>query len=204
MSKYSNKNSSELESLYQSGHSDNYKIEQELFRRGYDQDNDGYFSFEEEYGQGNGKEEESGLGALFLLIFGAVLVVASLIGSHFILGYSTNYTPHIWIAFGLSFLFMVLSRGRSKFLNFVFYLGCFALATRLFVTIIEMLENEVYVSYITHDSTTLTDMIKYGFYYGIYIAFVPYLTMKIITAITRAFREPSAEVGVEGRNQFPG
>jgi hypothetical protein len=67
-----------------------------------------------------------------------------------------------------------------------------------------MLENDAYVSFITHDATTLTDLIKYGFYYGIYIAIIPYLTMKIITAITRVIRKPQAEVEVEDKSETKG
>ncbi|MGD6991092.1 hypothetical protein [Sutcliffiella horikoshii] len=185
MANYSKKSVEELEVIYENSNS--YGVEQELLNRGYEQDDNGYFEFEEEYGK---EEEDFGLGALFLLIVGALLVMASLIGTHYILGYSTNYTSHILICFALTSLFMVLSSGKSKFFNFLFYLGCFALATRLFVPIIEMLENDTYVNFITRDATTLSVLIKYGFYYGVYITLVPYISMKIITALTRSIRKP--------------
>lgn len=126
-----------------------------------------------------------------LLFFaGVIALLAGLFCTHFILGYSTNYTIQIWVGFVVSLVLMILTRGRSKFFNFIFYLGCFALLTRLFVNIIEYSEGQSYMSFLFEDETTdLIVLIKYGLFYAIYIFFAPYLLMKYGTSYVRLLRK---------------
>ena len=132
---------------------------------------------------------------MFLIVVGIIVLLGSLIGTHFILGYSVNFTVPIWIGFGISFLLMILAKGNSKFFNFIFFLGCVAASTRFFATIIGLIENTDYVTYIYADSTGIGDMIKYGFFYAIYIFFVPYILMKLITGIVRMISKPKYDEG---------
>ncbi|WP_160719662.1 hypothetical protein [Bacillus sp. USDA818B3_A] len=170
----------------------------ELSRR-YGRDDDGYFEFENGYEDPDDikakNESDSssifGLAPLFLIIIGIVVLIACLLGAHFVLGYSVNFSRYIWIGFSISLMLMVLGRGNSKFLNFIFFLGCLAATTRFFATIVGMIENSDYVSYLYADSTSLWDMIKYGFFYAIYILIVPYLVLKICTALARVLMSKS-------------
>ncbi|MGW6183854.1 hypothetical protein ACWFQH_23645, partial [Bacillus mycoides] len=70
-------------------------------------------------------------------------------------------------------------------LIYIFYLGCLALATRLFTNVIELFENVDYVTFITIDTNGLGVIIKYGIIYVIYAAIILLLLMKIITEIVR-------------------
>ncbi|WP_261731399.1 hypothetical protein [Bacillus cereus] len=45
---------------------------------------------------------------------------------------------------------------------YIFYLGCLALATRLFTNVIELFENENYVTFMMRDTDGLGVIIKYG------------------------------------------
>lgn len=68
---------------------------------------------------------------------------------------------------------------------YIFYLGCLALATRLFTNVIELFENVDYVTFIMRDTDGLGVTIKYLIIYIIYAAIIPLLLMKVITAIVR-------------------
>ncbi len=68
---------------------------------------------------------------------------------------------------------------------YIFYLGCLALATRLFTNVIELFENVYYVTFIMRDTDGLGVTIKYLIIYIIYAAIIPLLLMKVITAIVR-------------------
>lgn len=195
MPDYSRKTETELEDIYLEGSNlSRAEAEEELMRRGIEQDDDGYFEFESEYQEPKDKSinyDEVKFGPIVLGILGIAVLLVGLFCTHFILGYSTNYTTEIWVGFGISLVLMILTRGRSKFFNFIFYLGCFAFLTRLFVNIIEYSEDQSYMSFLFVDETTdMIDLIKYGFLYAVYIFFAPYLLMKYGTSYVRMLRKP--------------
>lgn len=122
---------------------------------------------------------------MFFAVIGIVVLIACLLGSHFAIGYSVNFTRYIWIGFSIALVLMVLGRGRTKFLNFIFFLGCLAASTRFFATIVGLFEDTDYVHYFYAESTSLGDLLKYGFFYAVYISIVPYLLMKICAGLAR-------------------
>lgn len=181
MADYSRKTDEELQRIYERSNGGD-DISFALEDRGYELDPySGVWSEKKE----DRKEEESGFGSLFLAIIGGIVLIASLIAANIVIGYAVNFTKYIWIGFSITFLLMILGKGRSKFLNFIFFLGCLAVSTRMFATIIGMVENTDYVTYIFAESTGILDMIKWGFFYAVYIFIVPYIVMKLITAIVR-------------------
>ncbi len=181
MADYSRKTDEELQRIYDGGNGGD-ELSAEFEERGYELDPYfGLWSKKKEVKE----EEESGFGSLFLVILGVIVLIASLIGANIIIGYAVNFTKYIWIGFAITLLLMILGKGRSKFLNFIFFLGCLAASTRMFATIIGMVENTDYVTYFFAESTGILDMIKWGFFYAVYIFIVPYIVMKLITAIVR-------------------
>lgn len=126
------------------------------------------------------------------LIFGIALVIALLLGTHFLVAYSIDYQLYIYIGFPITFLLMFLGRGTSKSLNIIFWIGCWALATRCFPLVFQMIEGADYIEYFYH-GPGLWEWIKYGLIYVAYAALIPYLLMKIVTFIVSAYKEK--EVG---------
>lgn len=186
MGKYSKKSDNFVEDKYTRGlNSERYEAEKELIRRGFNRDDNGSYKFEKDYEGHSEKYEPTNLGPLFLIIVGTLLLITALFCTHFILGYSINFTLHIWIGFGVSLVLAILSKGRSKFFNFIFFLGCFSILTRFFVTIIEYTEGTTYIEFLSSNTTDLIDLIKYGFFYAIYIFFAPYFLMKYGTFYIR-------------------
>lgn len=191
MTDYSKKSNYELEELYKSGeYSDS--LESELIRRGYEQDKNGYWEFEEKYNPSEAYGDfEFGLD-VFKVVLIIALVVALLWGgitiAHIFIGYADRYATLIYSGFGLSFLLMYYFKGKSKFANFIFYLGNFALATRMFTFIICNIENkkDFATYFFDADLGTLT---KYTIIYIIYILIVPKISTSIITGITRKIIE---------------
>ena len=84
------------------------------------------------------------------LIFGIALIIALLLGTHFLVAYSMDYQLYIYIGFPITFLLMFLGRGTSKFLNILFWIGCWALATRCFPLVFQMFEGADYIEYFYH------------------------------------------------------
>ncbi|WP_456363959.1 hypothetical protein [Priestia aryabhattai] len=194
MGKYSNKSDYELEILREQGGdsvNDSLEIEIELENRGYEQDENGYFEFEPEHkskiNNVNGEENEvSGNGSLFKFVLWAAFVVFCLFGTPVIVGYSINYSVVIYIGFILTFVFMYLTKATLSTLNFLFYLGCFALMTRFYADLVGYWERTEYLTFVHRDSTNNIDLIKYAVIYIIYIAIVPSLLYKAIKMITWA------------------
>ncbi len=121
-------------------------------------------------------------------MFLAILIgglIAFFIGGFLVIAYAVEYATYIYIGFVLSFILMYVTKDNSRFINFLFYLGCLALATRLFTNVIELFENVDYITFIMRDTDGLGVMIKYGIIYIIYAAIIPLLLMKVITAIVR-------------------
>lgn len=194
MGKYSNKSDYELEILREQGGdsvNDSLEIEIELENRGYEQDENGYFEFEPEHkskiNNVNGEENEvSGNGSLFKFVLWAAFVVFCLFGTPVIVGYAINYSVVIYIGFILTFVFMYLTKATLSTLNFLFYLGCFALMTRFYADLVGYWERTEYLTFVHRDSTNNIDLIKYAVIYIIYIAIVPSLLYKAIKMITWA------------------
>ncbi|WP_462410420.1 hypothetical protein [Neobacillus sp. Marseille-QA0830] len=192
MANYFNKTDDELERLDSNG---DHEAGHELENRGYVQDRYGIWVDEED----NDDDEDSGFG-LVLFIIGAILVVAALLCTQFLVAYSVDYQIYVYIGFFLAFLFMILGRGTSKFCNVLFLIGCWAMATRLYPYVVEAIEGVEYGVYFGEQTRSLWDWIKYGLIYVAYASLVPYLLMKIITFIVSAYmtKEPNETTNLKG------
>ena len=150
--------------------------EEELESRGWHKDGNRWIT-----------EAEASFG-LAKIILEIALVIALLLGTHFLVAYSIDYQLYVYIGFSITFLFMFLGRGTSTFCNILFWIGCWALATRCFPLVFEWIEGADYVEYF-YSGPGLWEWIKYGFIYAAYSAIVPYIVMKIVTFIVSAYRE---------------
>ncbi|WP_456364758.1 hypothetical protein C1N73_28540 (plasmid) [Priestia aryabhattai] len=121
------------------------------------------------------------------------LLFFSILAQGALVGYSVNYTPFVIIGFILTGVFMYMANGSNAFLNGLFYVGCFAIATRFFAVIVEYYEGVPYVNYIMADTTHLGDLIKYTLFYFVYICLVPYGLMKLVTMMVREFKTPKQQ-----------
>ncbi|GAB6462114.1 hypothetical protein bcgnr5390_11220 [Bacillus luti] len=184
MGNYTNKTDEELERIYEHGSdSERRRADKELENRGL---------IEDEYG--NRKQDVPdvpNIGGSLLFILGLAALVAGLLGSLIIVTGAVVYEAYIYIGFILTFVLMYLAKGRFPFVNFLFYLGCLALATRLFANVIEMMENVDFATFLNRRGDGLGGIIKYGFLYAIYIFFIPLFSMKLITAIVRKMHSKS-------------
>ncbi|APH04166.1 hypothetical protein [Bacillus weihaiensis] len=116
------------------------------------------------------------------------LLIFVFIGAHFIIGMSVVYQVYIYIGFVVTTVLMYLTRAKSKFFNFLFYLGCLAIATRQFANFIGHFIGEDYMTYVFIQDADTDVLFKSGFYYIVYTLIVPYLMMKSILAIVREIR----------------
>ncbi|MCM3568992.1 hypothetical protein [Neobacillus mesonae] len=157
-----------------------YGAEEELYSRGYAQDSGRWIT-----------ETEMSF-ALGKIILEIALVIALLLGTHFLVAYSIDFQLYVFIGFPITFLLMILGKGTSKFFNILFWIGCWALATRCFPLVFELIEDADYVEYF-NAGPGLWEWIKYGFIYAAYAAIIPYLVMKIITFIVAAFMDKEEE-----------
>ncbi|EJQ53992.1 hypothetical protein IEQ_00740 [Bacillus cereus BAG6X1-2] len=195
MRDYSKKSDEELERLYNEGDNRTKDAENMLYNRGYvlDPETDTWdLEWNQEDTHSIGVPISGGQGTFFLVL--AILIaglIAFFIGGFIVVAYAVEYATYIYIGFVLSFALMYLTKGNSKLINFLFYLGCLALATRLFTNVIEFFENVDYVTFITRDTDGLGVIIKYGVIYVIYAAIIPLLVMKKITAIVRQINSKS-------------
>ncbi|MGH0430623.1 hypothetical protein ACQVPL_15300 [Bacillus hominis] len=195
MRDYSKKSDEELERLYYEGDNRTKDAENMLYNRGYvlDPETDTWeLECNREDTHSIGVPIPGGQGTFFLVL--AILIaglIAFFIGGFIVVAYAVEYATYIYIGFVLSFALMYLTKGNSKLINFLFYLGCLALATRLFTNVIEFFENVDYVTFITRDTDGLGVIIKYGVIYVIYAAIIPLLVMKKITAIVRQINSKS-------------
>ncbi|WP_141545982.1 hypothetical protein [Bacillus wiedmannii] len=190
MGDYSNKSDEELERLYYEGNTRASRdAENKLYDRGYtlDPDSDTWdVASNQNDTHSVGIPISTGQWTCFLVL--AILIaglIAFFIGGFLVIAYAVEYATYIYIGFVLSFVLMCVTKGNSRFINFLFYLGCLALATRLFTNVIELFENVDYVTFIMRDTDGLGVIIKYGIIYIIYAAIIPLLLMKVITAIVR-------------------
>ncbi|MDU9693621.1 hypothetical protein O0Q50_20820 [Priestia aryabhattai] len=208
MGKYSHKSDYELEIMREQGGdslNDSLEIEIELENRGYEQDENGYFEFEPEHksnihNDGSVGNEESGDGFLFKFILCAAFVIFCLFGTPIIVGYAINFSFFIYIGFILTFAFMYLGKAVLPTVNFLFYLGCFALMTRFYADLVGYWEQTNYLTFVHSDSTHFVDLLKYAVIYIFYIAIVPYLLFKTIKTITLATlnKKDKSDLDVEG------
>lgn len=190
MGDYSNKSDEELERLYYEGNtSASREAENNLYDRGYtlDPDSDTWdVGLKQNDTHSVGIPIPTGQWTFFLVL--AILIaglIAFFIGGFLVIAYAVEYATYIYIGFVISFILMYVTKANSRFMNFLFYLGCLALATRLFTNVIELFENVDYVTFIMRDTDGLGVIIKYGIIYIIYAAIIPLLLMKVITAIVR-------------------
>ncbi|SEB05300.1 hypothetical protein [Bacillus nitratireducens] len=192
MGDYSKKSDEELERLYNEGDNRTRDAENMLYNRGYilDPETD---TWDLEWNQEDNHSNEAGEQGTFFLVLAILIagLIAFFIGGFIVVAYAVEYATYIYIGFVLSFALMYLTKGNSKLINFLFYLGCLALATRLFTNVIELFENVDYVTFITRDTDGLGVIIKYGVIYVIYAAIIPLLVMKKITAIVRQINSKS-------------
>ncbi|MGA5680251.1 hypothetical protein [Bacillus cereus] len=186
----SNKSDEELERLYYEGNTRASRdAENKLYDRGYtlDSDSDTWdVASNQNDAHSVGIPISTGQWTFFLVL--AILIaglIAFFIGGFLVIAYAVEYATYIYMGFVLSFVLMCVTKGNSRFINFLFYLGCLALATRLFTNVIELFENVDYVTFIMRDTDGLGVIIKYGIIYIIYAAIIPLLLMKVITAIVR-------------------
>ncbi|GAB6460606.1 hypothetical protein bcgnr5390_10390 [Bacillus luti] len=189
----SNITDEELERVYNHGSiHERGEAEYELRDRGYTLDsetNKWDLPWNREYDNSIGIPISGGGG--FVLLGIVVLIAAVLaifIGGFIVIAYAVEYDIYIYISFVITFALMYLTRGNSKFINFLFYLSCLALATRFFTIVIELFEGVDYVTFITRDSDGLGVIIKYGFLYAIYASIVPLLAVKLIVKTVRIKR----------------
>lgn len=190
MGDHSNKSDEELERLYYEGNTRvSRDAENKLYDRGYtlDPDSDTWdVGLKQNDTHSVGIPIPTGQWTFFLVL--AILIaglIAFFIGGFLVIAYAVEYATYIYIGFVTSFILMYVTKGSSRFMNFLFYLGCLALATRLFTNVIELFENVDYVTFIMRDTDGLGVIIKYGIIYIIYAAIIPLLLMKVITAIVR-------------------
>ncbi|GAB6427925.1 hypothetical protein bcgnr5372_38380 [Bacillus luti] len=189
----SNITDEELERVYKHGSiHERDEAEYELRDRGYTLDaetNTWDLPWNQEDNHSIGIPLFGGQGAFFLGL--AILIaglIAIFIGGFIVIAYAVEYAVYIYISFAITFALMYLTRGNSKFINFLFYLSCLALATRFFTIVIEVFEGVDYVTFITRDSDGLGVIIKYGFLYAIYASIVPLLAVKLIVKTVRIKR----------------
>ncbi|WP_368908194.1 hypothetical protein, partial [Bacillus wiedmannii] len=190
MGDHSNKSDEELERLYYEGNARASRdAENKLYDRGYTlgPDSDTWdVALNQNDTHSVGIPIPTGQGVFILVL--AILIaglIAFFIGGFLVIAYAVEYATYIYIGFVISFVLMCVTKGNSRFINFLFYLGCLALVTRLFTNVIELFENVDYVTFIMRDTDGLGVIIKYGIIYSIYAAIIPLLLMKIITAIVR-------------------
>ncbi|TQE88685.1 hypothetical protein [Ureibacillus terrenus] len=122
------------------------------------------------------------------LLFKIGMVLAILLGTHFLVAYSMDYQVYVFAAFAITFLLMVLGRGTSKVLNFLFSIGCVALATRCYPVVFEFFVGTDYFDYFLA-GPNLWEWIKYALIYIAYVAVVPFLVMLFITFFVRTLAE---------------
>ncbi|GAB6563964.1 hypothetical protein ACQVSN_14165 [Bacillus mobilis] len=190
MGDHSNKSDEELERLYYEGNTcASRDAENKLYDRGYTLDPDS-----DTWDVGSNQNDTHSVGIpiptgqwTFFLVLAILIagLIAFFIGGFLVIAYAVEYATYIYIGFVISFVLMCVTKGSSRFMNFLFYLGCLALATRLFTNVIELFENVDYVTFIMRDTDGLGVIIKYGIIYIIYAAVIPLLLMKVITAIVR-------------------
>lgn len=194
MGKYSHKSDNDLELMRLKGGdsiNDSLDIEIELENRGYEQDGNGYFAFEPEHkpnihNADFERDETSSDRFLFKFILCATFVIFCLFGTPVIVGYAINFSFYIYIGFILTFSFMYLGKAALPTVNFLFYLGCFALMTRFYADLVGYWEHTSYLTFVHSNSTHFVELLKYAVIYIFYIAIVPYLLFKVIKTITLA------------------
>lgn len=172
MGKYSGYHDEDLMEMADYDH----KAEEELISRGFHEDGDRW-----------AHDSEVSFG-LAKVIFQIVLILAFLLGTHFLVAFSMDYQLFIYIGFPITFILMFLGGGKSKFLNIIFWIGCWALATRCFPLVFQMIEGADYIDFF-YNAPGFWVWIKYGLIYSAYAAIVPYLVMKIVTFIVSVYRE---------------
>lgn len=184
MGNYSNKSDEELEQIYEHGSDrERYRADEELVNRGL---------IENEHGNRVRNDVDvPNIGGTLLFILGLAAIAAGLLGALIIVAGAVVYEVYIYIGFILTFALMYLAKGRVPFVNFLFYVGCLALATRLFANVIEMMENVDFATFTNRRTDGLGVIIKYGFFYAIYIFIIPLLSMKLITSIVRKIHSKS-------------
>ncbi|GAB6562485.1 hypothetical protein bcgnr5378_06470 [Bacillus cereus] len=189
----SNISDAELERVYNQGSNhERGEAEYELRDRGYtlDSDTDKWdLPWNQEDIRSTGVPVSGG--SVFIMLGIGILIAAVLaifIGGFIVIAYAVEYAIYIYIGFVITFALMYLTRGNSKIINFLFYLCCLALATRLFTIVIEVFEGVDYVTFITRDSDGLGVIFKYGFLYAIYVSIVPLLAAKLIVKTVRIKR----------------
>ncbi|MFE6584147.1 hypothetical protein ACFVM9_05315, partial [Bacillus mobilis] len=170
MGDHSNKSDEELERLYYEGNTRvSRDAENKLYDRGYtlDPDSDTWdVGLKQNDTHSVGIPIPTGQWTFFLVL--AILIaglIAFFIGGFLVIAYAVEYATYIYIGFVTSFILMYVTKGSSRFMNFLFYLGCLALATRLFTNVIELFENVDYVTFIMRDTDGLGVIIKYGIIY---------------------------------------
>lgn len=184
MGNYSNKSDEELERIYEHGTSSERRMaDEELENRGLIENENG--------NRVQNDVDVPNIGGTLLFIIGLVALVAGLIGWIFLVVIAVNFELYIFIGFILTFALMYLAKGRSSFINFLFYLGCLALATRLYANVIGLMEHADFITFVNRSHGGIGVIIKYGFIYVIYICIVPYFSMKLITLIVRKFHSKS-------------
>ncbi|MGF9891141.1 hypothetical protein ABEX78_21005 [Priestia megaterium] len=152
-----------------------------------------YMEAEDDFKKDDGELDSFFANVIIFAVIGIVLIIFLIFAQGALVGYSINYTPLVIIGFILTGAIMYVSGGSNKFLNFLFYLGCFALATRFFATIVGYYEGVPYLNYIYADTTHLGGLIKYSIFYFIYIILVPYGLMKLVTMMVREFKTPKQQ-----------
>lgn len=168
---------------------------QRIYEEQYEESMKDYRSDEEIEAEMKEDDEFIGFagGGILLIAMAIGLLFVSILAQGALVGYSVNYTPFVIIGFILTAVFMYMGNGKSAFLNGLFYVGCFAIATRFFAVIVEYYEGVPYVNYIMADTTHLGDLIKYTFFYFVYICLVPYGLMKLVTMMVREFKTPKQQ-----------
>ncbi|PLS19260.1 hypothetical protein CVD28_02280 [Bacillus sp. M6-12] len=164
------------------------EAERELRGRGYHYNN-GEWMDDEEYEKSLEEDSDTNW-----FIFKAILVIAGLVAFfvalnyvHLVFYFAYEHMLPIIVGFVASAVLMYVGKGASKSLNFLFYIGLFAISTSLFPLIVEMFENQDYMAFF-YESDSL-ELAKYGFIYVLYVALIPWLLLKIITAIVRSLTE---------------
>ena len=112
---------------------------------------------------------ERGFGLLGILLV-IILIAACIMGTHVLIGYWTNYSMFIYIVFAATLLLVILTKAKFEFFNWIFLIGCWALATRLFPYFFSIFEGDYMTFYYSEYNRNLWEWIKMSALYYRYMS----------------------------------
>jgi len=158
------------------GNYDDYEFEEELGYRGYRNVNGSFVNYDE--------SNPVALGIILALVL--VAAILAIFGFAYAVSYAIYFSKVIYVAFLVGIVLVGRGKGRSKLANYIFFLICIALVTRLYPEFL------LYVSYdqefsewLASDSTPFEEILIATFFYFVSILVFPWIFLKLIVMVAR-------------------